>query len=348
MASDAATQVIWSAPAESRRVGSDGALVDLENVGDGESKAVSPDESGLPPHSKSRSRPGEVIESNLLTRIQRYARQWGVALEHTFETETSAIAFGMRDQNSVALKVIKRIGDEWLSGKILETFDGHGVVRVYEYAPGAVLMERLRPGNSLVKMSSDGRDEEATDIFADVIQQMSAHASSITPLDLPKSCPTVHDWAKGFERYLATGDEQVPKSLAEAGAETYLNLCASQRRTLLLHGDLQHYNVLFDADRGWQAIDPKGVIGELEYEIGAMLRNPNERPDLFLSQSTIKRRLGQVTNRLNLDYERTVRWAFAQAVLSAIWEVEDGYRVDSMNPSLRLAEIIRPMLATHL
>lgn len=288
-----------------------------------------------------------MIESNLLARIQRHARQWGVALEHASETETSGIAFGMRDQNAVVLKVIKQPGDEWLSGKILEAFDGHGVVRVHEHAPGAVLIERLRPGNSLVEMSTDGRDEEATDILADVIQRMSAHASSMSPLDLPKSAPTVHDWAKGFERYLATGDEQVPKSLVKAGGETYLDLCASQRRPLLLHGDLQHYNVLGDADRGWLAIDPKGVIGELEYEIGAMLRNPFERPELFLSQSTIERRLGQFTTRLNLDYQRTLRWAFAQAVLSAIWGVEDGFSVDSMNPSLRLAEVIRPMLAEH-
>ena len=44
---------------------------------------------------------------------------------------------------------------------------------------------------------------------------------------------------------------------------------------MLLHGDLQHYNVLLDKDRGWVAIDPKGVVGELEYEVGALLRNPD-------------------------------------------------------------------------
>ena len=70
----------------------------------------------------------------------------------------------------------------------------------------------------------------------------------------------------------------------------YVDLSGSQRSTRLLHGDLQHYNVLFDTDRGWLAIDPKGVVGELEHEIGAVLRNPDERPDLFLSSSVIERR----------------------------------------------------------
>lgn len=103
-------------------------------------------------------------------------------------------------------------------------------------------------------------------------------------------------------------------------------------------------NVLFDSDRGWLAIDPKGVVGEVEHEIGAALRNPFEQPDLFASRSTIERRLKQFTRRLNLDYERTLAWGFAQAVLSAIWGIEDGFVVDATNPSLRLAEVIRPML----
>ena len=285
-----------------------------------------------------------LIESELLNRIQNYARDWSVVVGQTFATESSVIAFGTCDDRSVVLKVIKQPGDEWRSGEILDAFDGQGVARVYEQQPGAVLLERLSPGNSLVDLTLNGRDKEATDILADVIQQMSARASSISPLELPQACTTVPDWARGFERYIATGDNQVPIDLVEAGQRVYLSLCASQRRPRLLHGDLQHYNILFDSARGWLAIDPKGVVGEIEYEIGASLRNPFERPDLFLSRATIERRLKQFTSRLNLDHERALAWGFAQAVLSAIWTIEDGFLVDMTNPALRLANVIRPML----
>ena len=274
-----------------------------------------------------------------------------MVVEDTFETETSVISFGTRDNRSVVLKVIKQPCDEWRSGEILEAFDGNGLVRVYEHAPGAVLVERLRPGNSLVEIALNGRDDEATDIFADVIHQMSSvELSKSSEHESPglratlQHCPTVHDWARGFEHYLETEYEKIPRRLVAAGQRVFLDLCASQRRPRLLHGDLQHYNVLFDSDRGWIAIDPKGVIGEVEYEIGAVLRNPNERPDLFLSRSTIERRLKQLTDRLNLDFERTLAWGFAQAVLSAIWTIEDGHAVDLTNSSLRLAEMIRPMI----
>ena len=283
-----------------------------------------------------------MIQAELLNRIESHAGEWEVSIEDPFETESSVIAFGVRHDKPVVLKVIKRTGDEWYSGQILEAFDGEGAARVYKHVPGALLMERLRPGNSLAEIALNGRDEEATNILAEVIQRMSVPSSRCQP-GLTPACATVEDWAKGFERYLSTGDEQIPKPLVAAGQATYLNLCASQDRRHLLHGDLQHYNVLWDSDRGWLAIDPKGVTGELAYEVGAAMRNPYESPSLFTSRATIERRLAQFTNKLNLDYKRALRWAFAQAVLSAIWMVEDGFAVNESN-SLQLADIIRSML----
>ncbi len=280
--------------------------------------------------------------------MQQYARQWGVVVEAIFETDSSVIAFGTRDHQAVVLKVIKQMGDEWHSGEILTAFDGHGVVRVCEQMPGAVLMERLRPGHSLVEMALNDKDEEATDILADVIRQMSSLESSTSGSESSKAFKTVRDWGKGFERYVATGNDQIPTRLVEAGHYVFSQLCASQRGPRLLHGDLQHYNVLFDSNRGWVAIDPKGVVGELEYEIGAIMRNPVERPELFLSRATIERRLKAFCNKLNLDFERMLGWSFAQAVLSAIWDIEDGFVVEATNSSLRLAKAIQPMLGVDI
>lgn len=280
-----------------------------------------------------------MIETKLIDRVQDRARDWCVDVEDILETECSVVAFGNRGNQSVVLKIIKQPGDEWRSGEILAAFDGKGFARVYEYVDGAVLLERLRPGTSLAKMAVSGQDEDATNILAGIMQQMS-------PQESPKACASIEDWAKGFDRYLAAADDQIPMDLVKDAHQLYSDLCATQRQPKLLHGDLQHYNVLFDSDRGWVAIDPKGVIGEVEYEIGAVLRNPFERPDLFASRPTIERRLDQLASRLGLDLGRALAWGFAQAVLSAIWEIEDGFAVNVTNPSLGLANVIRPMLRT--
>ncbi|HKY03399.1 MAG TPA: aminoglycoside phosphotransferase family protein [Blastocatellia bacterium] len=273
-----------------------------------------------------------------MQRVDERIRDWNVVVQDTLETETSFLAFGARDNRPVVLKVVRRPGDEWRSGEVLRAFDARAVARVYEYAEGAVLMERLNPGTQLVALTLEGRDEQATEIIADVIQRMS-HPGSPS-----EGFVTVADRGRGFERYLASGDDQIARGLVEQGQELYFRLCSSQRGVRLLHGDLHHYNILFDIKRGWTAVDPKGVLGELEYEVGASLRNPYEMPESFASREAVLARLKLYESRLKLDRDRALGWGFAQAILSAIWAVEDGYAIDESNTSMMLAKVIRSLL----
>ena len=272
-----------------------------------------------------------------MTNLAAKAAAWNVAIEETRETASSLLGFGVRDGRRVVLKLTKSAGDESHSGEVLRTFDGNGAVRVYEYEVGAVLLERLEPGEELVNVVRRGDDNQATRILAQVIERLANH----TP---PSICPTVADWGRSFDRYVQSGDQQIPFDLVREAQALYGDLAASQRTTMLLHGDLQHYNVLFDNERGWTVIDPKGVVGEMEYEVGALMRNPVELPELFINRATIERRLEILTKSLPLNYERALRWSFAQAVLSAIWGVEDGYKVQRDHPALRLAQTLRLML----
>jgi streptomycin 6-kinase len=274
----------------------------------------------------------------LMERVEERIRDWGLVVQDILETPGSVVAFGTRGNQPVVLKVLRQPGDEWRSGEVLDAFGAKGMVRIYEYVDGAVLLERLNPGTSLAAMALGGRDEEATEVIAEVIQRMSH------PRESSKGFTTVEDWGKGFQYYLASGDTQIPSYLIEKGQHLYSKLCASQKEIRLLHGDLQHYNILFDCERGWIAIDPKGVVGELEYELGASLRNPYEKPELFACTEAVEQRLKRYERKLNLDSNRALEWGFAQAVLSAIWTVEDGYAVDAKNPSIMLANAIHPLL----
>ena len=272
-----------------------------------------------------------------LNDLKSRAASWNVKLEQVVETPSSLLGFGERNSTQVVLKVSKREGDESHSGAVLRAFGSDGAVRVYESDKGAVLLERLDPGEQLVNLVRRGKDAEATTILANVISRLANHKP-------PEGCPSVGDWGRGFDRYSASGDVQISTVLVEEASEIYHRLDASQNATMLLHGDLQHYNILFDKNRGWIAIDPKGVVGELEYEVGALLRNPVDQAKLFATPRTIERRLMTLTTNLQLDYTRALEWSFAQAVLSAIWDVEDGYPLQPDNPSLILANVIKPML----
>ena len=245
-------------------------------------------------------------------------RAWNVAIERTVATRTSLLVHGKRGDAPVVLKVVKQPdGDEWRCGEITAKFGGRGVVQVYEHMAGAALFERLDPGAPLAELTIAGRDDEATDVLAMLLGRMA-------PGDPPAGCPTVEQWGEGFARYAASGDERIPRTLLEPARRIYADLSATQREPALLHGDLHHYNVLSDRERGWCAIDPKGVVGELEYELGAALRNPLGRPELFASLGVVERRLAHFGLVLGIDTSRARGWGLSQAVLAAIWSIEDG------------------------
>ena len=96
----------------------------------------------------------------------------------------------------------------------------------------------------------------------------------------------------------------------------------------LLHGDLHHYNILAN-EKGWLAIDPQGVVGEPAYEVALFIRNPiPELLDSSHGMQIISHRIRIFSHLLKIDEERIHQWCFVQAVLSWIWNLEDG-----LNPS---------------
>jgi streptomycin 6-kinase len=196
---------------------------------------------------------------NLPDRVQDFVRAWAVHVGSVTLTESSVVVFGERAGRDVVLKVVRDPHDEWRSGRVVTAFNGRGMVRALECADGAVLLERLAPAEGLVSLTRADRDPEATDIFAHLLASMS-------PDDPPRQTPTVADWARGFETFMERREERIPTDLVRTAYEVFTTLCVTQTHPRLLHGDLHHYNILLDASRGWLAVDPKGVVGELEFE----------------------------------------------------------------------------------
>ena len=135
-----------------------------------------------------------------------------------------------------------------------------------------------------------------------------------------------------------------PAELLVAKAETiFTEYLANSSPGVLLHGDLHHENILSDEERGWVGIDPKGVIGEPAYEVGALLRNI--KPSLLHEgnlQQICDRRAAILAEELGFERERIIGWGFAQAVLSAWWDYEDHGRVGQ--EVLKIAQTLFDML----
>jgi len=232
---------------------------------------------------------------------------------------TGEVAFVRRGAEELVLKVVPEGTDESRSGEALTHWDGRGAVRLVESAPGAILIERVRPGDDLVPLVLSGRDDEATLILCEVMAQLNRPPPAAS---LPFR--TVADWGKGFARDReAAKAVGVEAELIDHAEEVFFELCASQAAPALLHGDFQHYNVIRDEARGWVAIDPKGILGEPAYEAGAMLRNPQVDPALVAEPAVIARRVDLISERLGYSRERLIAWCYSQWVLSVLWAIED-------------------------
>lgn len=228
------------------------------------------------------------------------------------------VAFVRRGDTPLVLKLLLQGSDEFRSGAVLTHWDGRGAVRLVEQAPGAVLIERATPGDELALLVEAGRDDEATAILCDVMAQLDR------PPPADAGFRTIADWGRGFERNRTAGlAAGINAALLDRADALFHRLCATQAAPIVLHGDLQHFNVVRDASRGWLTIDPKGVLGEAAYETGAMLRNPITQPAFCADPATIDRRVRMICDRLGYAYQRVIGWCFSQWVLSVLWSIED-------------------------
>jgi len=215
----------------------------------------------------------------------------------------------------------------------LRHYDGNGAVLLIEAVPeeGILLLERLQPGIPVLELD----DVKATSIAVKVMQQLWKPAPS------GNHFPTLADWAKGFQRLhqaFGGGTGPFPGQAVERAEKLYKELLASSQEDVLLHGDLHHWNILSAQRLPWLAIDPKGVIGEPAYEVGAWMRNPfSLLCDFPEAKKITDRRLDQFSEQLSLDRTRLKDWTFAQAVLSAWWSYEDGD--EDWQVMLELAEL---------
>lgn len=265
---------------------------------------------------------GEAWLARLPGIVAACAGRWSLEVGEPFEPLSYNWVAPARRKDSVhvVLKVGFPCRELRSETEALRVYDARGIARLlaFDADVGALLLERLQPGTMLDSV----RDEtEATTIAASVMRKL------WRPAPPDHHFPTVGDWGKGFERFRAASGEghgRLPPGLLAEAAETFAALLATSAEPVVLHGDLHHFNILSAEREPWLAIDPKGVVGEREYEVGAYLRNTRAQilanPD---AGALLSRRLDIFASELGMDRQRLRGWAFSQALLSTGWHFEN-------------------------
>lgn len=246
--------------------------------------------------------------------FDNHLKRWGLEPDgNPIITPGSRLLPVRQGQTPAMLKIA--LGDEEKIGaSLMVWWNGNGAARVLEHADDALLLERAQGEKCLRAMTLDGKDDEACRIICGAVAQL--HEHQVTDFVLPMLVP-LDIWFSELHR-AATRNGGLLAFCAEAARE----LLASQRDMVVLHGDIHHRNILDFDNRGWLAIDPKGLIGERTFDYANLFCNPN-----FVVASDSKRfirRLDIVVDVAGLDRKRMLQWILAYAGLSAAWFMEDG------------------------
>jgi streptomycin 6-kinase len=227
-----------------------------------------------------------------------------------FVTENSLLQ-AVRHEGLPAMLKIPMNREEYRGFQLLNGWDGLDAVRVYRYDAHAILMERAQGKRSLREMVICGREDEANGIIGDVVRGLHASRCGTVP-DLVPLSVWFSSLGKAAELY---GGVFVD---CRATADELLN---DPLDAVTLHGDIHYDNVLDGGDRGWLAIDPKGLLGERGFEYANLFCNPD--PAIAGSAVRMTRQVPRIAGAAGIEASRLLRWVLAWAGLSAAWMIED-------------------------
>ncbi len=220
----------------------------------------------------------------------------------------------------------------------LRVYAGRKAVRLFESdaEKGVLLMERITPGTPLTTLADDAHNDEATLIAANMMRDL------WRPVSDEPDLLTVGAWSEGFAEMRTRfhgGTGVLPVNLVKKAERVYAEYLQFPTGQVVLHGDLHHDNLLLSQNGDWIAIDPKGIIGEPEYEVFPMVRNLwADRHTIADPKRTMERRLDIFAEVLGFDKERMRNWCVAQSLLSACWCLGDG--MDCWQGDVQLAEML--------
>jgi streptomycin 6-kinase len=212
----------------------------------------------------------------------------------------------------------------------LANLDPRGAIKLIDYDNryNALLLQQAIPGITLKSLYRDNPDY-VMDCYVETMRRLHFH-------QLPKESnhPSVADWLKVLDKLCLT---QIPTTLLNKAIELRNKILSSPKPLVFLHGDLHHDNILKHGSR-WLSIDPKGVIGEAEFEIAAFdFMYINELTATRDVKSLFVKRVELLAQKSGLDSQRIKDWVFVRLILMSAWFIEDN---GDPSWAIKLAELI--------
>jgi len=249
--------------------------------------------------------------------VTRCVEEWSLTPGEPYRSATVSMTLPVQlpDRSPAVLKVQFPHRESTHEAAALVRWKGVGAVRLLAHAPsrGALLLERCHPGTPL----SAEAPERALPVMTGLVRRLSVRAA---PPFTSLGDEAAH-WATQLPQRWQRAGRPFERALLDKAVGLLSELPAGQGPQVLIHQDLHGDNVLAAGRQPWLAIDPKPIVGELEFAAAPIVRST----ELGDGPRNAWRRLDRLVDDLGLNAERARGWAFAQTLA---WSFADDRVLD--------------------
>lgn len=202
--------------------------------------------------------------------------------------------------------------DERHAADILALYNGRSSVRLFAHDSEALLLE----GCPLGILSDEPSDEMACGILCTVAcgLHQAVDMAPCTPNLL-----TYHERYQFFKRACRQGKVSAEVVNISVLCRIYERIIAeTEADWCVLHGDLHPGNIL-KGERGWLAIDLKGMWGPLAHDYALALCTPDSKWDVVLDKARMERQAERISALSRIDKNLLFLCASAYAGIVTTW-----------------------------
>lgn len=248
--------------------------------------------------------------AGLPDRLAVLVGEWGIEVDGLVDSGANAVVLGARLATGERA-VLKLSPDaDALSRQVwmlLHLEPTGRVPAVHGSAPGAVLLERVLPGEGA---GAEGRLPPSYEAWATLLRDL--HSTGTEPVvdRLDERCEDMFERI-GARQAAEAVRARVPDATWDRAVEVCRGVLREKGDQAAIHGDLHLGNVLASDEHGLVAVDPKLCVGDRCFDMVDFVAGAGDAEQM----EACARRLAVLTE---VDAERLLVWSAVNAVVTAI------------------------------